>query len=98
MGYRYYFRVLPKGIYLGVRAHIWSMGMFRTADLSTDKTNVLIGQPNAEIGYTGVINDIAFFTVYYSVGKQFTISSPGDSFLYGKSSVSVIGVSGGIRF
>ncbi len=98
LGYRYYFKVIPKGIYLGVRAHVWSLAMYRTADNTAKNTNLTIGQPSAEIGYTAVINDIAFFTLYYSAGKQFQISAADNAYGYGKGSISAFGISGGIRF
>lgn len=100
VGYRYYFKVLPKGIYLGLRAHVWSLSMYRSADNTAKNTNLTIGQPSAELGYTAVINDIAFVTFYYSAGKQFQISDADKSYGYGygKGSVSSFGISGGIRF
>ena len=98
VGYRYYFKVLPKGIYLGVRAHIWSLNMYKSANVTGPKSNLIIGQPAAEFGYTALINDLAFITFYYSAGSQFQISAADDSYGYGKSTVSSIGISGGIRF
>jgi hypothetical protein len=98
LGYRYYFGVIPKGIYLGARAHIWSLSMYRSADNTAANTNLIIGQPSAELGYTAVINDIGFITLYYSAGKQFQLSAADNSYGYGKGSVSAFGISGGVRF
>jgi hypothetical protein len=98
IGYRYYFSVLPKGLFLGTRGELWMMGMYRTANETASTTHVTIFQPNAELGYTGLINDIFFVTVYASAGKQMTISSPGDKFLYGNDFVPSFGISCGWRF
>lgn len=98
VGYRYYFKVIPKGIYLGLRAHVWSLSMYKTANLTAPKDNLIIGQPAAEIGYTALLNDLVFLTIYYSAGKQFQISAADNSYGYGKAAVSAIGISGGIRF
>lgn len=97
IGYRYYFKIIPKGIYLGARAYVWSFSMYKTADNASYKTNLAIAQPSAELGYTAVINDMAFITFYYSAGKQFQLNTE-PSYGYGKSSVSSFGISGGIRF
>ncbi len=98
LGYRYYFSVLPKGFYLGARAELWKMGMYRTASESLPSVDVLIAQPNAEAGFTGLINDIFFITAYVRYGKQITLSSPGDKFNYGNGAVTSAGISAGWRF
>jgi hypothetical protein len=98
LGYRYYFSVIPKGFYIGARGSLWSLGMYRTADPTIPSVNVMIGQPSAEAGFTALFNDIFYTTVFISAGKQFTISSGGDSFGYGKGSVTAAGISAGIRF
>ncbi|MBL0233398.1 MAG: hypothetical protein IPQ08_07005 [Chitinophagaceae bacterium] len=98
LGYRYYFGIIPKGIFLGVRTHLWSMGMYKTADNMAANSNLVIAQPSAEIGYTAVVNDLVFFSFYYSTGKQFQVSAADKSYGYGKGSVSAFGISGGVRF
>ena len=98
LGYRYYFSVLPKGLYLGIRGEIWNMNMYRTANLTDETTKVLIFQPNVEIGHTFLINDLFFVTTYLSGGQQITISSGGDKFNYGRGFVPSAGISAGWRF
>ena len=98
LGYRYYFSALPKGIYIGARADVWNMKMYRTANLTTESTKVLILQPNLEAGHTFLVNDLFFFTVFISAGQQITISSPGDKFNYGNGFVPSAGISVGWRF
>jgi hypothetical protein len=98
LGYRYYFSVLPKRVFLGVRGEIWSMGMYRTANTTAETVQVMIFQPNVELGYTGLINDMVFITPYISAGKQLTLSSEGDTFLYGNGFVTSFGLSVGWRF
>ncbi len=98
LGYRYYFSVIPKRFFLGLRAELWNMGMYRTADPTVPSVNVLIAQPNAEAGYTFLINDLFFITTYLRYGKQVTLGSPGDKFNYGNGYVTSTGISAGWRF
>jgi hypothetical protein len=98
VGYRYYFDYIPRSFFVGARTHFWSLSMYRTADPTLKTVSVLIAQPSIEVGYTAVINDIFFITTYISAGKQFTISSPDDTFGYGKGSATGAGISAGFRF
>lgn len=98
LGYRYYFKIIPKGIYIGARAHVWSLSMYKTADNTAGNTNLTVAQPSAELGYTAVINDMAFISFYYSAGTQVQLSAEDKTYGYGKGSVSAFGISGGIRF
>jgi hypothetical protein len=97
VGYRYYFSVLPKGFYVGARAHFWSLNMYHTADNLSPKTSVTIAQPSGEIGYTSVINDLFFITTYISAGQKVTVSGE-QTFAYGKGFVASAGIAMGWRF
>ncbi len=98
LGYRYYFSVVPKGFFLGVRCDLWSMRMYHTANASGPSSNVLIAQPSGEIGYTILINDQLFITLFASGGKQFTVSSSGEAYKYGQEFIPGGGISVGWRF
>jgi hypothetical protein len=97
LGYRYYITVLPKGFFLGTRAELWSFNMYHTASEATTKDKLLIFQPNAEAGYTILINDIFYITSFLSAGKQMTLSS-GSTYQYGNDFVPSFGINAGWRF
>ena len=98
LGYRYYFSAIPKRFFIGARADVWNMNMYRTANLLAENTKVLILQPNVEAGHTFLVNDQFFFTLYVAAGQQITVSSPGDKFNYGNGFVPSAGFSAGWRF
>jgi hypothetical protein len=98
LGYRYYFGVVPKRVFLGIRGEVWSFGMYRTANETAENVQVMIFQPHIEAGYTAVINDIFYITPLVSYSKQITVSSDGDTFLYGNGYVPSVGISMGWRF
>jgi len=98
LGYRYYFAPITKRFFIGARADVWNMKMYRTANLTAEDTKVMILQPNFELGHTFVVNDLFFVTTFISAGQQITVSSKGDKFNYGNGFVPSAGICAGWRF
>jgi hypothetical protein len=98
LGYRYYFNVVPRRFYIGIRADLWKMNIHFSIPVTESTTKLTILQPGLEAGFTLLLNELVFITPYISAGKQITLNIRGDNVDYGHGFIPSAGISAGFRF
>lgn len=98
IGYRYYFSVLPKRFFIGIKADVWKETVHWSIPVTESDTKFLIYQPGAEIGYTFLINDLFFITPHLTAAYQIKANNKGEAVAYGEGFVPLAGIGAGWRF
>lgn len=98
LGYRYYFSILPKRFFLGLKADVWKETVHWSVPVTESDTKFLIYQPAAEAGYTFLINDQFFITPHFTAAYQIKANNKGEEVAYGEGFVPMAGISAGWRF
>jgi hypothetical protein len=96
LGYRYYFLVRPHGFFLGARADVWRLTINWQKPTVTGKSKIWALQPNAEMGYMFLINDMFFISPTISAGVQTNIKTEGEE--VGNGFIPQFGLSAGWKF
>ncbi|MEP6700797.1 MAG: hypothetical protein ABJA85_05760 [Bacteroidota bacterium] len=98
LGYRYYFSILPKRFFLGLKVGVWKETVHWSVPVTESDTKFLIYQPAVEAGYTFLINDQFFITPHFTAAYQIKANNKGDEVAYGEGFVPMAGISAGWRF
>lgn len=98
IGYRYYFSVMPKRFFIGIKADVWKETVHWSIPVTESDTKFLIYQPGAEIGYTFLINDLFFITPHFTAAYQIKANNKGEAVAYGEGFVPLAGIGAGWRF
>ena len=98
VGYRYYFKPFPYQFFVGVRTDIWNNKISWANSVLEANLKRWMLYPAAETGYTFVINDQCYITIFGALGSQIaTGKQTGQSVKYGNSFTSQAGISVGAR-
>jgi hypothetical protein len=98
LGYRYFFNVVPRRFYIGIRADLWKMNIHFSTPVTESTSKLTVFQPGFEAGYTLLINELFFITPYFLAGTQITLNTQGNKVGYGQGFIPSAGISAGFRF
>ena len=99
LGYRYYFKDIPRRFFAGLRIDACKMNVHWKKPFSEEgDTRLAFLQPTIEVGYTFLFNDEFFITPNLAAGYKIKIYSKGENIAYGNGVIPQPGVSAGWRF
>ena len=82
IGYRYYFKPLPKGFFIGARTDLWFNDIdwedIVNTDIISGSSSVIVLQPTGIIGYSFLFNDRFVLTPTLALGAEINIRTEGE--------------------